>query len=310
VAFDSESATKIKDEPASRQITDRQGTWLSGPTLTRSVLNQYLFHQCGSAIAIAVLDRTIGDERCFAAKHSMPKTYERGSVIKISIVTIFSLLILAPSAVFGDVHLGYVAFVSAVNAREVQDEQDPNDPGDCVALGELDIAFHTNNSGPPTIGIVLTDPRGRRIGFDPLTKRGWQELPVAQGSIDCDESDGKDACRGLVEVCGALSGTYKLEIIANAASDYTLTISARSQEVRDRQRLWSSYSDCDLISIPIRKSSRNFISVTYSRDPNFRIAAQLQKLRDERYEARFHPNPCRSGNQRQRSCLAVHTGGD
>jgi hypothetical protein len=224
------------------------------------------------------------------------------SVTNIRIVTIFSLLILAPRAIFGDVHLGDVAFVSAANPREVQDERDPNDAGDCVALGELDIAFHTNNSGRPSIGVVLTDPRGRRIGFDPLTQRGWQQLPVAQGSIDCDESDGEDACRGLVEVCGALSGTYKLEIIANAASDYALTISARSQEVRDGRHLWSSYSDCDLISIPIRKGSRNFISVTYSRDPNLRVAAQLQKLRDERYETRFHPKACRSGNQRQRGC--------
>ena len=232
------------------------------------------------------------------------------SVTNIRIVTIFSLLILAPRAIFGDVHLGDVAFVSAANPREVQDERDPNDAGDCVALGELDIAFHTNNSGPPTIGIVLTDPRGRRIGFDPLIKRGWQELPVAQGSIDCDESDGEDACRGLVEVCGALSGTYKLEIIANAASDYTLTISARSQEVRDGQPLWSSYSDDDLISIPIRKGSRHFISVTYSRDPNLRVAAQLQKLRDERYETRFQPNACRSGNQSQRGCVAMRTAGD
>jgi hypothetical protein len=229
------------------------------------------------------------------------------SVTNIRIVTIFSLLILVPRAVFGDVHLGGVALVSAANTREVQDERDPSDAGNCVALGELDIAFHTNNSGPPTIGIVLTDPRGRRIGFDPLTKRGWEELPVAQGSIDCDESDGKDACRGLVEVCGALSGTYKLDIIANAASDYTLTISARSQEVRDRQHLWSSYSDYDLMSIPIRKGSRNFILVTYSRDPNLSVAAQLQKRRDERYETRFHPNSCRSGNQRQRGCVTMRT---
>jgi hypothetical protein len=78
--------------------------------------------------------------------------------------------------------------------------------------------------------------------------------------------------------------TYKLKMIANVGSDYTLTISARSQEVRDGQHLWSSYSDYDLISIPIRKGSRNFISVTYSRDPNLRVAAQLRKLRDERYE--------------------------
>lgn len=222
----------------------------------------------------------------------------------------FSLLILTPRTVFADVQMHDVAFVSPVNIREAQDERDPDDARDCIALGVLDIAFHTGSSGPPTIGVVLTDPRGRRIGFDPLRKRGWQELPAAQGSIDCDESDGKDACRGLVEVCGALSGTYKLEIIANAASDYTLTISARSQEVRAGQHLWSSYRDYDLIGIPIRKGSRNVISVTYSRDPNLRVAAPLQKLRDERYGTHFDPNACRSRNQRQQGCVAMRTAGD
>ena len=109
-----------------------------------------------------------------------PRLTNVASVTNIRIVTIFSLLILAPRAVFGDVHLGDVAFVSAVNTREVQMNDIPNDAGDCVALGELDIALHINNSGPPTIGIVLTDPRGRRIGFDPLTKRGWQESETAR----------------------------------------------------------------------------------------------------------------------------------
>jgi hypothetical protein len=47
------------------------------------------------------------------------------------------------------------------------------------------------------------DPRGRRFGFDPLTMRGWAELPQAEGSFDCDDSDGKHACSGFAQVCGA-----------------------------------------------------------------------------------------------------------
>jgi hypothetical protein len=156
------------------------------------------------------------------------------------IVTIFSLLILAPRAVFGDVHLRDVAFVSAANTREAQDERDPNDAGDCVALGELDIAFHTNNSGTPTIGIVLTDPRGRRIGFDALTKHGWQELPEAEASIDCDASDGKQTCGGVVRVRGPVSGTYKPEIIAQESSHYTVSFFARSEQTGSGENLRSS----------------------------------------------------------------------
>lgn len=82
-----------------------------------------------------------------------------------------------------------------------------------VALG-LDIAFHTAHDDPPEIGTILMDPRGRRFGFDPLTMRGCAELPQAEGSIDCDDSNGKHACGGFVQVCGAVSGAHRIEIIA------------------------------------------------------------------------------------------------
>lgn len=206
------------------------------------------------------------------------------------IATVLLLLMIGTGQAFSDGHLPDAGSAAAVSAPPLQVDRDPHNFDECLALGELNIAFRTRNDGPPDIGVVVTDPRGRRIGFNPLTKRGWQELPVAQGSIDCDQSDGRDACRGLIEVCGALSGTYKLEVIANAGSDYTLTISARSEEVRDGQHMWSTWSEYDLTSIPIRKGSQNVISVTYSRDPSLRVAAQLRKLRDERYGTRFHPN--------------------
>jgi hypothetical protein len=205
----------------------------------------------------------------------MPKTYEQvASVTNIRVVAIFSLLMLAPGAVFGDVH----PCESAVNAREVQDERDPNDAGNCVALGELDIAFHTNNSGPPTIGIVLTDPRGRRIGFDPLTKHGWQELPEAEASIDCDASDGKQTCGGVVRVCGPMSGTYKLEIIAQETSHYTVSVFAQSEETGSGQNLRSSNSRRNVSNITIRKGSRNVISLDYSLRPGPESCCPVTKV--------------------------------
>ena len=118
-----------------------------------------------------------------------------------------SFLILGTGQAFSDPHLPDARSAATTNIRALQVEKDPDKFRECFALGELNIAFRSDNSGPPNIGVVVTDPRGRRIGFDPLTKRGWQELPVAQGSIDCDESDGRNACRGLIEICGALSGT-------------------------------------------------------------------------------------------------------
>ena len=82
----------------------------------------------------------------------------------------------------------------------------PKNDMDCLSMGELDIVVRTDNNGVPKVGVMLTDPRGRRIGFDPLTKHGWQQFPEAEGYVDCDDPCGSDACRGIVQVCGLVAG--------------------------------------------------------------------------------------------------------
>ena len=78
----------------------------------------------------------------------------------------------------------------------------------------------------PALGVVLTDPRGRRVGFDPLTKHAWQQFPEAEGYLDCDDLHGSDACRGMVQACGPVSGTYKLEMIEQKTTTYGVSISS------------------------------------------------------------------------------------
>jgi hypothetical protein len=231
-------------------------------------------------------------------------------VTNFGLVTILSLFILAARSVFADVYLRGVVFVSTVNASEVQDERDPNELEDCLALGELEIGFHTDHSGPPAIGVVLTDPRGRRIGFDPLSGRGWQELPEAQGVIDCDASDGKQTCRGIVGVCGPLSGVSKVEIIAQETSHFTVSFFARSAVTGSRENLRSSDSSLNVRDTMIRKGSRHVISVNYSRDPALKIALQLEKSYEHRYQAGLHSTPCQSSKRRSKGCPKTHTAGD
>jgi hypothetical protein len=161
-------------------------------------------------------------------------------------------------------------------APEVRDEPDPSESQSCFALGRLDITFRTENKGAPTVGLVVTDPRGRRIGFDPLLKDGWQELPQAQGFIDCDAPNGEGACQGLVQICGPVSGTYKLEVIAVQNADYTLDISGRSEEVRQQHNLHASRSGARLTDVAIEKGSRDILLLDYSRDPNSKIAFEPQ----------------------------------
>ena len=168
----------------------------------------------------------------------------------------------------------------SLNERErnirVIAELDPNENMDCLSMGELDIGFSTENSGPPNVGVVLTDPRGRRIGFDPLTKVGWQELPQTDGYIHCDELNGEETCRGIVQVCGPVSGTYKLEVIGQQTTNYSVSISARSRETLDGHNVRSRRSGADLNHVAIRAGVRNVVLVNYSRDPESKVSAELQ----------------------------------
>jgi hypothetical protein len=165
---------------------------------------------------------------------------------------------------------------TTIASYEVRDEPDPSESQSCFALGRLDITFQTEKKGPPSVGLVMTDPRGRRIGFDPVQKEGWQELPQAQGFIDCDAPGGEGACRGVIQVCGPISGTYKLEVISLEAAEYSVSISGRSEEVRQQHGLHSSRSDTELKDVSIQKGSREVLLLDYSRDPNSKVAFQRQ----------------------------------
>ncbi len=157
----------------------------------------------------------------------------------------------------------------------VRDEPDPNDSRSCYTLGRLDISFQTEKKGPPAVGLIVADPRGRRIGFDPIKNKGWQELPEADGFIDCDAPDGEGACRGRIQICGPLSGTYQFEVIAKQDAEYNLSVSGQSQEIRVEQGLRASQSQAELNDIAIRKGARDLLLLNYSRDLHFKIALQL-----------------------------------
>ena len=159
-------------------------------------------------------------------------------IVKILIL----LMVMIPRAARSHANFVHVPSLAGTRVRDVRDELDPEDIGDCLSQGRLDIVFRTGNNGPPNVGVVLTDPRGRRIGFDPLIKRAWQALPVAQGNINCDDLGRTNTCRGIVQVCGPISGTYKLEVIALKTTAYSVSVLGRSRGVLDGNSLQSHFS--------------------------------------------------------------------
>jgi hypothetical protein len=205
----------------------------------------------------------------------------RGAVLNCRIVKILTLLmVIIPTPARSHANFVQVPSLAGTRIRDVLDELGPEDIGDCLSLGALDIVFRTGNDGPPNVGVVLTDPHGRRIGFDPITKRAWQALPVAQGDINCDDLGRTNTCWGIVQVCGPISGTYRLEVIALKTTAYSVSVLARSREVLDGNSFQSHFSKIDLNNLVIRKRSREIVLLHYSRDPQENVTAQLQQGHD------------------------------
>ena len=188
------------------------------------------------------------------------------------VLTLFVVII--QRLALSDDNLAHSSMLAGTSIRELEYELDAENNENCVSLGALDIVFRTRNYGPPNVGVVLTDPRGRRIGFDPLTKQAWQALPLAQGFIDCDDLDGRGTCRGVVQVCGPVSGAYKLEIIAQQTTAYSVSISGRSKAIPGDESVHCS--ETHLNDIAIRARSRNIILLNYSRNSEANVTAQLQ----------------------------------
>jgi len=186
-------------------------------------------------------------------------------------------MVMIPRAARSHTNFVHLPSLAGTRIHDILDELDPEDIGDCLSLGALDIVFRTGNNGAPNVGVVLTDPRGRRIGFDPITKRAWQALPVAQGDINCDDLGRTNTCWGIVQVCGPISGTYRLEVIALKTTAYSVNVLARSREVLDGNSLQSHFSKIDLNNLAIRKRSREIVLLHYSRDPQENVTAQLQQ---------------------------------
>ncbi len=162
---------------------------------------------------------------------------------------------------------------TSVRQHIVRDEADPKDTQSCREMGELDVAYSSENNGAPIIGLVISDPRGRRVGQDPIAHRLWQELPLAQAFIECDEDDAAaGACRGAVQICGPVSGTYKVEVIGAKTGVYSVIATGSSAQKIAAKRLHSTDSEAEIGAMPIEKGARETLLLTYSRDPGAKVS--------------------------------------
>ena len=138
---------------------------------------------------------------------------------------------------------------SRPDAREIRDEADPEDEQACFSMGRITLNYASGEVGPPTIGFRITDPLGRRIGYDPRTNKGWQEMPLAQAFLDCDENEETGElrhCKGHIEICGPISGTYQVEVLPTRNGTYSMNASATTQKTRNETGYYTTSSQADL----------------------------------------------------------------
>jgi hypothetical protein len=166
----------------------------------------------------------------------------------------------------------------------IRTEADPRDSEACFSMGRLFISYKGSDFGPPGVGLRISDPHGRTIGYDFGQKRGWQELPVAEASVECDENVETGElrnCQGQIEICGPLSGLYKVEVLPTQKGKYSIAVSARSAEKQDVTGFETASSHTELKS-EIHDSEHPLLKLQYSREPGTQI--RLTKS-DERLAA-------------------------
>ena len=165
------------------------------------------------------------------------------------------------------------ALASRAEALQIEAEDDPRDEAACFTKERLYITYETGDFGPPGVGLRITDPRGRSIGYDFRNNRGWQELPLAQASMDCEQNEDTGElrnCKGDVEICGPISGAYQLQVLPTHNGKYSIAASAISQGRRDEFGYEITNSRTELKG-EIREQKPVQLTLQYSREARSRI---------------------------------------
>jgi hypothetical protein len=149
-------------------------------------------------------------------------------------------------------------------------------------MGHISLTYVSGEVGPPNVGLRITDPRGRIIGYDPRTDKAWQELPLAEGFVDCDENEDTRElrnCTGNVQICGPISGTYKVEVLPAQDGRYSISVSGTSQLTRDGLGLHSTGSRAKLKGDVRKNRAPEILLLKYSREAGVQIRLTRSRQR-------------------------------
>lgn len=82
--------------------------------------------------------------------------------------------------------------------------------------------------------MVMTDPLGRKLGFDPIKEKEYEEIPNSSYAVypdeDCETGEILGDPRTILMIVRPVEGEYQLEVIGIGRGNYTLTIALDDKE--------------------------------------------------------------------------------
>ncbi len=127
--------------------------------------------------------------------------------------------------------------------------------------GSLDVRIHPQEGQRlPPAELLLTDPRNRRVGWDPETGERLLEIPGAyyeQEGVDDDDTGQEAGPRTTVlYVAQPIPGDYRLEVLGRRAGAYDL-------ELRALDRAWNP-SGAEVTGVQVAAGAVHRYRIRYS----------------------------------------------
>jgi len=114
-----------------------------------------------------------------------------------------------------------------------------------VLMSNVDLdQRHLRVSGHSPIELMVTDPDGRRVGYDPRTRRWYSEIPGASyyvWSLGADDGSGDNTISKVLDVPSPVDGVYKLQIAGIADGRYTIDYTSTRFNGRSTTSSFASY---------------------------------------------------------------------
>jgi hypothetical protein len=141
----------------------------------------------------------------------------------------------------------------------------------CPVPSALNVRIHpAEGQMEPAAEILLTDPKGRKTGINPLVRGNYQEIPYSVyefEGIDNDETEENGPSSGIIDIwCQPEDGAYTLQVIGTASGEYELEVMGV-----DRAKAPSVLM---LAATPIAKDVTHRYSIQYSKKAGAKVKVE------------------------------------